>query len=106
MEHIFEAFQNSFQPNETVIFIANVKDEKQEEGDLMLTQKRLIFYPAKPKAINSILFIDIDTLDVIENAAKGLTIASGDKIAFYEIEYLKEDLIQNLKQINASINVK
>ena len=33
MEHIFEAFQNSFQPDEKAIFIANVKDEKNEEGD-------------------------------------------------------------------------
>lgn len=106
MEHIFEAFQNSFQTDEKVIFIANVKDDNKTEGDLMLTQKRLVFYPAKPKSINDILFIKVDLISVIENTEKGIHIYSGEKKGSYEFEFLKGDLIDKLKQLNTNIEVK
>ena len=106
MEHIFEAFQNSFQPDEKAIFIANVKDERDEEGDLMLTNKRMVFYPAKPKGIKDVLFINIDLIDSVENTEKGITITSGDKKGNYEIEHLKNDFIDKLIALNAKVLVK
>lgn len=105
MEHIFEAFQNSFQPDEKAIFIANVKDEKNQEGDLMLTNKRMVFYPAKPKEISDILFINIDLIDSIELTAKGVIVLSGDKKGTFEIEHLKEDFVQKLKSLNSNIHI-
>lgn len=105
MEHIFEAFQNSFEPNEKVNFIANVKDESNEEGDLMLTSKRLIFYPSKPKTIKDVLFININLIDSIHKTEKGIEIYSEEKKGVFEIEYLKDDLIQKLLELNTSIQV-
>nr|WP_297309154.1 hypothetical protein [uncultured Flavobacterium sp.] len=105
MEHIFEAFQNSFSENEKVNFIANVKDETNEEGDLMITSKRLIFYPAKPKSINDVMFINVDLIDTIKNTAKGIEISSNDKKGTFELEYLKEELIQKLLEINHQIQI-
>lgn len=103
MEHIFEAFQNSFQHEEKVIFIANVKNQQNEEGDLMLTSKRMVFYPAKPKEINDILFIDIELIDSIEKTDNGIVISNGNKFEKYEIEYLKEDFIQKIFNLNDKI---
>lgn len=105
MEHIFEAFQNSFQKDEKAIFIANVKNEQNEEGDLMLTNKRMVFYPAKPKEIKDVLFINIDLIDSVERTDKGLIISSGDKKGTYEIEHLKEDFIQKLQGLNSNIQL-
>lgn len=105
MEHIFEAFQNSFQKDEKAIFIANVKNEQNEEGDLMLTNKRMVFYPAKPKEIKDVLFINIDLIDSVERTDKGLIISSGDKKGTYEIEHLKEDFIQKLQELNSNIQL-
>jgi len=105
MEHIFEAFQNSFLPDEKAIFIANVKNEQNEEGDLMLTNKRMVFYPAKPKEIKDVLFINIDLIDSVERTEKGLIVSSGDKKGAYEIEHLKEDFIQKLQGLNANIQL-
>jgi len=105
MEHIFEAFQQSFQSDEKVIFIANVKNEQNQEGDLMLTNKRMVFYPAKPKEIKDVLFINIMLIDSVQQTEKGLIISSGDKIGTYEIEILKEDLIQKLQAVNSNIQL-
>lgn len=105
MEHIFEAFQNSFQPDEKAIFIANAKDEKNQEGDLMLTNKRMVFYPAKPKEISDVLFINIDLIDSVEQTEKGLIVLSGDKKGTYEIEHLKKDFVQKLKSLNNNIQI-
>jgi len=103
MEHIFEAFQNSFQPNEKAIFIANVKDEKNEDGDLMLTNNRLIFYPAKPKKIQDVLFINIELITEIKKNDKGLEISSGTNKSVYEMEILKDDFISKILDINTKI---
>lgn len=105
MEHIFEAFQNSFQLDEKAFFIANVKNEQNEEGDLMLTNKRMVFYPAKPKEIKDVLFINIDLIDSVERTEKGLIISSGDKKGTYEIEHLKDDFVQKLRGLNANIQL-
>lgn len=103
MEHIFEAFQNSFQPNEKAIFIANVKNEQNQEGDLMLTNKRLIFYPAKPKKIQDVLFINIDLITEIKSTTKGLEISSGLNKSNYEMELLKSDFISKIRDLNTYI---
>jgi len=103
MEHIFEAFQNSFQTNEKVIFIANVKDENNTDGDLLLSNKRLIFYPAKPKKIQDVLFVDIHWITKIECKEKNIVISNNDKKNTYEMELLKEDFLQKIAEINKNI---
>ena len=105
MEHIFEAFQNSFQPDEKAIFIANVKDESNEDGDLMLTTKRMVFYPAKPKGIKDVMFINIDIIDSVKRTDKGILVSSGDKFAKFEIDHLREDFIEKISNINNMLKI-
>lgn len=105
MEHIFDAFQNSFTSGEKAIFIANVKDERNEEGDLMLTGKRMIFYPAKPKQIQDVLFIAIELIDSVTRTEKGIVVASQEKSSSYEMEHIREDFIEKLQNLNSNIKI-
>lgn len=105
MDHIFEALQNSFLPDENVIFIANVKDERQVEGDLLLTNKKLIFYPFKATSLNSVLFIPINLIDNVAITDKGIVISSGTNQGIYQMEILKEDFISKLIQMNDKIKI-
>ena len=105
MEHIFEAFQNSFQADEKVIFISNVKDEKNAEGDLILTSKRLCFYPAKPNNISDVMYVNIELITEIEKTDKGIVISNGDNKGRYEMEMLKDDFIEKILALNNNIKV-
>jgi len=105
MEYIFEAFQNSFKIGEKVIFITNVKNENKQDGDLMLTSLRLVFYPAKPKEIKDVLFIEIKVIDSIKLTENGLIITSENKKGVYEIDFLKDEFIKKIKEINSDISV-
>lgn len=105
MEHIFEAFQNSFQPDEKVIFISNVKDEKNAEGDLILTSKRLCFYPAKPNNISDVMYVNIELITEIQITDKGILISNGQNKGTYEMEILKEDFIEKFLTLNNNVKV-
>lgn len=106
MEHIFEAFQKSFEKDEKAIFITNVKDERNIDGDLMLTEKRMIFYPAKPQTIQDVLFISIALIDKIVVTEKGVIVSSGEKSSTYEMEHIKQDFIEKIQKLNTNLIIE